>query len=174
LRSGAESESGIDEALLAVAEREGIMTKELRVGDTVQLSPQVHFDVLFPSVDPSEMDPNDASIVGRLVYGDTAFLLSGDAPKLVEKYLAQVYGENLKSNVLKIGHHGSDTSSALSWIGWSQPKYAVVSAGEDNSYGHPHDEVIDRLNRIEIEILETAMEGTIVFESDGKRVQLIK
>ncbi|MEX0930429.1 MAG: ComEC/Rec2 family competence protein [Candidatus Paceibacterota bacterium] len=174
LHSGSESESRIDDALLSSAEKEGVVVTELRAGDTIRLSPRVHFDVLFPPVDPSGMDPNDASLIGRLVYGDTAFLLSGDAPKAVEKYLAQTYGRNLKSNVLKVGHHGSDTSSALVWIGWSDPEYAVISAGKDNSYGHPHEEVVERLERFDIKILETAKEGTIVFESDGERVRLVE
>ncbi|MEX0672840.1 MAG: ComEC/Rec2 family competence protein [Candidatus Paceibacterota bacterium] len=173
LHSGVSSESSLDDALLNDAEVQNVRVRELRSGDSIRLSPRVHFDVLFPPVDPEGMDPNDASIVGRLVYGDTAFLLSGDAPKVVERYIARTYRENIKSNVLKVGHHGSDTSTALSWLGWSQPEYAVISAGEDNSYGHPHQEVLDRLAQFGIEVVQTAKVGTVTFESDGKEVRCV-
>ncbi|MEX1026787.1 MAG: ComEC/Rec2 family competence protein [Candidatus Paceibacterota bacterium] len=174
VRSGVASESGVDDALLGAAGAARVDVRELRAGDTLRLSPRVHFDILFPPVDPSGMDPNDASLVGRLVYGDTSFLFSGDAPKAVEEYLADIYTENLRSDVLKVGHHGSDTSTALAWIGWSSPEYAVISAGEDNSYGHPHADVVERLERFGIKVLETAKEGAITFESNGERVRLVR
>lgn len=174
LRSGAETDSGLDEALLKAAESEGLEVRELRAGDSLRLSPAVSFDVLFPPIDPAEMEPNEASIVGRLVYGDTAFLFTGDAPKTVERFLAGRYSENLESQVLKVGHHGSDTSSGLPLLGYSQAEFAVISAGLDNSYGHPHREVLERLELFGMEILETAEAGTVTFESDGREVRLLE
>ena len=97
--------------------------------------------------------------------------LTGDAPASIETYRASRYGEALQSDVLKLGHHGSKTSSAELWLGYVDPEYAVISAGCDNSYGHPHQEVLDRLERFGIKKVSTCGEGTIVFESDGRTVR---
>jgi competence protein ComEC len=76
--------------------------------------------------------------------------------------------EQVSADVLKVGHHGSKTSTDEYFVGWVDPMYAVISAGCDNRYGHPHQEVIETLNRFNVEILQTCDAGTIVFESDGK------
>lgn len=176
LRSGARSKSGAFRAFRRSTQEEGARTHRLHAGQTVRLSPRVHFDVLFPpkSAGVRDMEQNKASVTGRLVYGDTAVLLSGDAPKEVEQYLARKYAGNLESEVLKVGHHGSDTSTAEPWLGWSDPEYAVISAGKDNPHGHPHESVTERLKRFETKVLQTKKRGTVVFESDGERIKLIE
>jgi len=176
LRSGATSSTEVFDAWRGAIEREDAAHRTIVAGQSIRLSPRVRFDVLFPprSIDVTAMEPNKASVVGRLVYGDTAFLLSGDAPKAVEEYIAGRYGGNLASQVLKAGHHGSDTSTGKSWLGWADPKWAVVSAGKDNRYGHPAPSVVERLKRFGIEILQTKKRGTVIFESDGKRVRLVE
>jgi beta-lactamase superfamily II metal-dependent hydrolase len=107
-----------------------------------------------------------------LVYGDTSFLFTGDSPQAIEKYLVSLDGTRLKSDVLKVGHHGSKTSSASVFVGYVSPQYAVLSRGCANSYGHPHQEVLDTFARFEIEMLDTCKEGTITFVSDGTTVRL--
>ena len=97
-------------------------------------------------------------------------MLTGDSPKTIEEYLVMLDGENLESDVLKAGHHGSKTSSAESFLGNVAPKYSIISAGKDNKYGHPHEEVIDALNQFGSVILSTQDDGMIVFESDGENV----
>ena len=116
------------------------------------------------------MDNNASSIVVKLTYGDTSFLLTGDSPKRIEEYLVLVEGEHLKSTVLKAGHHGSRTSTSELFLDEVDPEYAVISAGVDNRYGHPHVEVMDMLFNKHIEVHETAKEGTITFASDGHDV----
>ena len=95
---------------------------------------------------------------------------AGDAPQAIEEFLVSLDGSNLKSDVLKAGHHGSRTSSALSFVGYVAPSYAVFSRGCDNSYGHPHKEVVELLARFGIPTLDTCANGRVTFVSDGNTV----
>jgi len=135
-----------------------------RRGMKIILDKGVSFTILWPDRDTSQMETNDASIVGRLEYGETSFYLNGDSPLKIEKYLIQKDGSNLQSTVLKAGHHGSRTSTGQRFLDMVYPTYAVISAGLHNRYGHPHQEVIDRLEAKNIKILSTAEEGRITFK----------
>ena len=99
-----------------------------RRGVTVDLGGGAKFIILFPDRDVLDVETNVASIVGKLVYGEKSFLLTGDSPQSIEEYLVYLDGENLESDVLKIGHHGSRTSSATSFIETVNPRYAVIQA----------------------------------------------
>lgn len=135
----------------------------------------VYFHILYPIPDDgAEDETNELSIIGKLVYGDTSFMLTGDAGVVPEGKLVASDGAYLKSSVLKAGHHGSRTSSSGLFVRAVDPKYAVISAGRDNSYGHPHKEVMETLKEEGIEIISTAEEGTITFESNGVDVWLHK
>jgi competence protein ComEC len=123
--------------------------------------------ILFPERDPSMLESNTSSIVARLVYGEAEFLLTGDSPDEIEEHLVYLDAPGLQSDVLKLGHHGSRTSSSETFLRAVSPEYAIVSAGKDNRYGHPHTEVVERLARLEIPMLNTATEGDITFTSDG-------
>lgn len=139
----------------------------LKLGETVTLS------ILSPSVtDTSNWKSNASSIVAKLTYGDMDFMLTGDIPISVENYLVDTYKDVLESEVLKLAHHGSKTSSGASFLATVNSKYAVVSAGADNRYGHPDAKVLDRVETAGAEILNTAKQGTIVFKSDGERLWL--
>ena len=120
------------------------------------------------------LDSNTSSIVVQLRYGDIEFMLTGDAPQAIEEYLVRAYGNQLESEVLKLGHHGSKTASAESWLKIVSPKYAIVSAGKDNSYGHPHSEVVTRMKSLSIPIESTIERGRLTFKSDGDQVWLVK
>jgi competence protein ComEC len=128
--------------------------------------------ILFPDRDPTGFEGNTASIVARLSYGDTDFLLTGDAPATVEGFLVETYGNGLQSEVLKVGHHGSRTSTSEDFLMTVAPEYAVISAGKDNSYGHPHVEVTDLVFNHRVEIKNTAEDGSIIFESNGTQLWL--
>lgn len=132
----------------------------------------IYLSILFPNQDVSGWDKNDASIVAKLIYKDTSFLLTGDSPKGIESYLVYTDGPSLKTDVLKLGHHGSKTSSSEAFLQAANPLYAIISAGENNRYGHPHKEVLDRLEKLNISYLATYEEGTITFQSDGKEITL--
>jgi len=135
----------------------------------------IYLDIIFPDRDVTKLDSNDTSIVGKLVYGESSFLFTGDATTYTENLIG--WNENdktLKSDVLKLGHHGSRTSSGVPWLLKVNPKIAIISAGKDNRYGHPHKELLDRLSFLHIPFLSTIDKGNIIFESDGKKLIPIK
>lgn len=164
------SDTGVYQALVRSLEKEGARVHRARRGMEVLLGPNTSLFVLFPDRDVSSVDANDASIIARLVHGEISFLLTGDAPKRIEEYVAFLEGDMLNADVLKVGHHGSKTSTSDALIGFASPAWAVISSGEDNYYGHPHAEVLDRLHRFGVKILRTDENGTVVFESDGMLV----
>lgn len=112
-------------------------------------------------------DPNNESIVIKVSFGGNSFLFTGDAEDVSEKEMLSS-GFDLKSDVLKIGHHGSSSSTTQGFLDKVSPKYAVVSVGKDNSYGHPHKDNIDRLKVMNIPVYRTDECGTIVATSNGK------
>ena len=133
---------------------------------------RVELHILYPDREVSNVETNTASIVARLTYGDTSVMLTGDSPKAIEKYLVSLDAKGLQSDILKLGHHGSKTSSATSFLGFVQPQWAVVSAGKGNKYGHPHEEVMSKVRDFDVATLSTAERGTIIFKSNGKEWRL--
>lgn len=132
---------------------------------------EIYLRVFFPEKDISNLERNDASTIVQLVYGEIEFMLTGDAGSMVEEYLVHEYGEGLSSDVLKAGHHGSKTSSSLVFLEAVSPNFVVVSAGEDNSYGHPHKEVIENISLVKASMLQTKY-GTIQFFTNGQELFL--
>ena len=112
---------------------------------------------------------NDDSLVMRLEYGDTSFLFTGDMTSKAERDLLED-GANVKCDVLKVGHHGSSGSSSYRFLYEAEPKIAVISCEAGNSYGHPHEEALSRLNDCGAEIYRTDLEGSVVIFSDGMEV----
>jgi len=115
----------------------------------------------------SEVLGNDASIVTQIIFGENKFLLTGDLPHTGEKYLINKYGDSLKSNILKFGHHGSDSSSSPEFLSVVSPNIGIVSAGKDNTFGHPHRSVLELAEKFGITVLQTDMLGTINIYSNG-------
>ena len=167
---------GTDAAALedAVAREgeEGAVQLVAERGQVIDLGDGVTFEILFPDRAVTEIETNTGSIVGRLVYGNTSFMLTGDSPQEIEKYVVMLDAEGLKSDVLKAGHHGSRTSSSLQYVGYVSPEYAVFSRGCDNSYGHPHEEPVAIFARLGIETFDTCEDGAVTFESDGNTVRV--
>ncbi len=133
----------------------------------------IDFNIIFPTQDTAGWEVNDSSIVSKLTYGENSFLFTGDAPKLIEDYLVEKYGNFLDSDVLKIGHHGSKTSSSELFIGTVSPVYSVISAGANNSYGHPNKEVLDILKNFSDSILTTLGHGLVSIISDGRNLNVV-
>lgn len=125
------------------------------------------FHVLAPTLVRLDEDTNDASIVGILTYKEETFLLTGDASIAVEKEIL-AHKENIDIDVLKLGHHGSRTSSGKEFLEATTPETAIISAGCNNSYGHPHKEVTARITTLHIKSMSTCISGTITFMTDGK------
>lgn len=119
--------------------------------------------------DPEAEDTNNTSIVLKLTFGQTSFLFTGDAEYPVEQTILD-RDFDLSSSVLKVGHHGSSSSTSYRFLNEVMPQYAVISVGEDNSYGHPHEEVLSRLRDADVKVYRTDKDGDVVCISDGKRV----
>lgn len=170
LESGAKNDTGVSLAFENAILQNQIKQIFAKRGMRVNLGRGVFLNILFPDRGVGDVESNTASIVAQLVYGNTKFMLTGDSPKTIEEYLVITDGEKLKSDVLKVGHHGSKTSSSEIFLGFVSPKYSVISAGVGNSYGHPHKEVIDILNQFASNILNTQNSGTIIFKSDGENI----
>lgn len=170
--SGKEGESSIYESLVVAVDRErGIEEGVLRTGMRIHLGGGAYADVLHPENNaPQLSETNGASIMMRLVYGETEFMLTGDAPAWAEDRAVRRYGPALQSDVLKAGHHGSKTSTSPAFLAAVDPGIVVVSAGKDNSYGHPNVDVVARILESGATLLSTINEGTITFVSDGKAV----
>ena len=116
-----------------------------------------------------QAEGNNSSIVLKVTFGDTSFLFTGDAEREEEQELLES-GYDLESTVLKVGHHGSDTSTSYLFLRTVNPQYAVISVGADNTYGHPTEAVLSRLRDADVKTYRTDLQGTITAVSDGKKV----
>lgn len=161
------------EDVLDAIDRKGLKITRAIHGEKLEVE-GVQSMFLAPIEDKYE-ELNDYSAVIRLQYKDMVFLFTGDAEALAEKeVLMNNPPELLKAHVLKVGHHGSKSSTSDSFLAVVAPDYAVISAGTDNKYGHPHKETMDKLENMGIQVLRTDMDGNIVFKSDGQRIQILK
>ena len=125
------------------------------------------FTVISSKIDNDEL--NNSSIVLRLDFGNTSYLFTGDMEKDVEE---TILSKNIQVDVLKVGHHGSSTSTSSKFLDKVNPEYAIICVGEGNSYGHPHKEIVDRLHKKNIQIYRTDISGTIVVTSDGEEIKI--
>ena len=144
-------------------------------GMVVDIGGGAYMEILWPLIcnsDKKSSDTNTDSIVAKLVYGGNSILLTGDAPQKTEKALISIDPLSLKSDILKVGHHGSKNSSSEDFLRAVSSTDAVISVGLKNSYGHPSIEVVDQLKSIGEKISETSLLGNVLFYSDG--INLIK
>lgn len=169
---GRVGDTSLYESLEVAVDRErGITDGILRNGMRIHLGGGAYADILHPEDNVTQLrETNDASIVMRVVYGETEFMLTGDASAWVEDRIVARYGSSIASDVLKAGHHGSKTSTGPAFLAMVDPGFVVVSAGKDNSYGHPHEEVVGRVRESGATLVSTSESGTITFVSDGKVV----
>lgn len=169
---GKEGESSVYESLVVAVDKEqGIEEGVLRNGMRIHLGGGAYADVLHPEENVAQLrETNDASIMMRVVYGESEFMLTGDAPSWAEDRVVQRYGSTLKSDILKAGHHGSKTSTSPLFLTAVNPGIVVVSAGKDNSYGHPHQDVVARVLESGATLVSTINEGTVTFVSNGTEV----
>ena len=154
-----------------------IKNKSLKItpatgGANIDFSPNTKVETIAPNSAKYE-SMNNYSAVIKLTYGKTSFLFTGDAEDISEnEMLAQKY--DLKAGVLKVGHHGSSSSTTQSFINSVSPQYAVISVGKGNDYGHPHKEVLSRLSEGDVQVLRTDESGTIIFTTDGEKIDVEK
>lgn len=130
-------------------------------------------EVLAPDKELKSDNLNDYSIVIKVTYGGNAFLFQGDAEKRTEEEILKAEGD-IKADVIKLGHHGSSSSNIQSYIDAVNPTYAVITCGEDNKYGHPHEEIMSLMEEKKISTYRTDIDGDIVIISDGEHISLAK
>lgn len=116
-------------------------------------------------------DFHDGCVAVRVIYGDIAFMLTGDVERPIERQMIQM-GLPLRSQILKLGHHGSTTSTSVEFLTEVQPMVAIYSAGEGNTYGHPHREVLQRMQQYNVPVYGTDRDGTIVVLTDGRQFDI--
>jgi len=167
-QSGYPYESALYLNMLAAAERTGTEIIDLRKGDVAWVDPLIRIFVVGPDGKRHNSNPNDHSLVLKLVYGETAILFTGDAEDHQERRIISRYGDFLKSDILKAGHHGSRTSSTEPFLSVVQPDVVLISLSFRNMFRHPHPEAVNRLQSTGAKIEYTSMEGAIIYRSDGK------
>lgn len=157
------------EDVLDVMEEKDLTLTKAVAGDEYSLG-MADFEIIAPN-SPSYKELNNYSIVIKLKFGDNSFLLTGDSEKLSEEEILK-NGTDLSCDVIKLGHHGSSYSSSDEFLDEVKPEYAVVSAGADNKYGHPHSEILQEMKERNIKLYRTDEQGTIVFTSDGSNISV--
>jgi len=168
IEPGTEKHTITYQTLEGVLESKGVKRILARRGMKLDLGGGAHLEILYPDLDVANYSPNDGSIVAKLIYGKTSVMLMGDATERVERHLLAIASTSVyKTDLLKLGHHGSKTSSSQSWLEAVSPSAAIISVGLDNRYGLPSPVVTERLASGSIPYLQTSEEGTIVYESDG-------
>ncbi len=171
--NGIRADTNIDQALVDLVQEKNIPYVIARRGMRFILDARrgIFLETLLPDHIQNTSDRNASSLVFRLVYGDTEFILTGDA-EMENEDILMLQPYILESDVLKVGHHGSRTSTSLPFVQSVDPEFAVLSYGCDNRYGHPHASVIENLTTENVIIMSTCEKGTIVFHSDGKDIWL--
>ena len=172
ISNGATSSTSTFKELENEISSKNIKTEVVRANEAFDLGGGAYLKILYPVDDPKGTDTNEYSIMAKLYYGNSTFLFTGDAPTNVEQFLAKTDGMELKSDVLKVAHHGSKNSLSSEFLSAVSPQYSVISAGKNNSFGHPHKEILDFLNSINSKILGTYDLGDIYFISDGQSVNI--
>ena len=152
-------------------EAEGANIKIAKAGQKIfwGKNPEDFIEILYPFENLAGQDlkeVNNTSIVARLVFGESSFLFTGD---ILEETEAEILnrGADINSDILKVSHHGSKTSSSSQFLAKVSPEIAVISLSKDNNYGHPHKETLEKLENYGIRILRTDQQGDIKFISDG-------
>ncbi|MCG2587164.1 DNA internalization-related competence protein ComEC/Rec2 [Rhodohalobacter sulfatireducens] len=156
------------------AKQESIPIKNPVAGDIIEIDPSLRIFVIGPTTGSGTSNINNHSLAFKLVYGNTSALFSGDAEKQQETQLASVYGDFLESDLYKVGHHASNTSSTASFMEFVEPEITVASLGFENRFRHPGTETVVRLHKYSNEQNYTSLSGAIMYESDGKVFRKVK
>jgi beta-lactamase superfamily II metal-dependent hydrolase len=168
LDSGATHTSQTFLEYLSLIDEKNIPFKVAKDGEFIELDSSLKIQVL-NTYDEGE-DNNEGSVVLKVSYNDIDFLLTGDADTQAEQEMVEKY--YVEAEVLKVGHHGSDTSSSLSFLQEVSPEASILSYGEGNQYGHPHSVVVDRLLSVGSQVYSTATSSHIVVDTDGNTFEV--
>ncbi len=173
LRSNAQITSEYEKELLSQTQKSNIEVKNISWGDKIIIDSknEIYLDVLWPNNMENLTNENTNSLVLELIHGENEFLFTGDATIETELFIIKEFGDKIDSDVLKVGHHGSKTSTSQIFLEKVTPDYSILSYGE-NSYGHPHQEVFDKLEKFGGEIFQTNERATIVARSNGENLEV--
>jgi beta-lactamase superfamily II metal-dependent hydrolase len=158
--------------VINAAKSKNVTINTAKYGVSLDLGNSVHAEILSP-LNAEYEDLNDYSAVIKLSYGKVSFLFTGDAGKIPESEMLKK-GIDLSASVLKVGHHGSNTSTTDNFLDAVYPKYAVISVGKDNDYNHPASTTISKLKDKGIKIYRTDESGTVIASTDGNEIQFNK
>lgn len=164
-----ESTSMTFEKMIDAIDKKNLSIHIAEAGKNIFDYSDVRADFLAPQKDYDDL--NNVSAVVKLKCEDKSFLFMGDAESRAELDILSG-GEDVSCNVLKVGHHGSTTSSSEQFLEKARPEYAVISCGKGNKYGHPHKETLDKLKQIHANVLRTDEMGTIIIKTDGHNLQV--
>lgn len=154
-----------EDVLDAIADKDLTLTVPT-IGETFKLG-EAEIEVIYTGTGTTNL--NEASIILKMIFGNHTYLFTGDTTEEVEK---TILSENINIDVLKVAHHGSKYSSCQEFLEIATPDYAIISAGEGNSYGHPEEETLNRLKQFTNKIYVTKDLGTIILSSDGNTIEI--
>ena len=157
------------ENLLTAIDDKNLTIKKAYKGVKIIDEDELDVSILSPTKDEYD-NLNNYSAVLKLTYKNVSYLFMGDSEEEVEENIL----DDVKADVIKIAHHGSNSSSSLEFLKKVSPTYAVISVGEDNSYNHPHKEVLDRLEEIGSLVYRTDLDGNIIISTDGNKIMIDK
>lgn len=165
------------EEFIKIVKEKKINVKIVEGGEKVSIEDNLYFDIIWPFSDNmiSDNSINNNSLVCKLNYKNYSMLFTGDIEAIAEKTILKKYSKNLnilKSDILKVAHHGSKTSSITEFIEKIKPKYAIIGVGEDNKFGHPSDNTIQNLEKANIRIYRTDKMGEIEIKTNGKEIKI--
>lgn len=159
------------EKMLDEIERKNLSVYKTVRGMEISGSDEYKITVLSPEEGEQYDDLNNYSIVLKLTFGNTSFMFTGDAETKVENSMLES-GMDLSADVLKVGHHGSSSSSSYRFLEAVNLRFAVISVGKDNSYNHPNGKVLERIKRFGTKVYRTDQDGTVVMVSDGNKISV--
>lgn len=165
------------EEFIRIVKEKKINVKIVEGGEKVSIEDNLYFDIIWPFSDNmiSDNSINNNSLVCKLNYKNYSMLFTGDIEAIAEKAILKKYSKSLnilKSDILKVAHHGSKTSSITEFIEKIKPKYAIIGVGEDNKFGHPSDSTIQNLEKANIRIYRTDKMGEIEMKTNGKEIKI--
>lgn len=165
------------EEFIKIVKEKKINVKIVEGGEKVSIEDNLYFDIIWPFSDNmiSDNSINNNSLVCKVNYKNYSMLFTGDIEAIAEKAILKKYSKNLnilKSDILKVAHHGSKTSSITEFIEKIKPKYAIIGVGEDNKFGHPSDSTIQNLEKANIRIYRTDKMGEIEIKTNGKEIKI--
>jgi competence protein ComEC len=167
--NGANTASPENEKMHETIKEKNVATAVAKQGDVIDADPSVKLDVLSPPRNFYFEAENNNAVAVRLTYGSVSFLFTADMEFEAEDSMLKTYGDKIRSNILKVGHHGSASSTSAEFLKAVDPEIAVISVGARNNFGHPYSGVIAKLQDADADIYRTDEDGSVTVRTDGRK-----